>query len=80
MNINFLILGSIGSNIIRDSTVLPPVDNLDDLSVLDSELALTIAAQHSRKSALAKQLDELQNKKHFYDVIKHFNFASKETL
>jgi hypothetical protein len=80
MNINFLILGSIGSNIIRDSTVLPPVDNLDDLSVLDSELALTIAAQHGRKSALAKQLDELQNKKHFYDVIKHFNFASKETL
>ena len=80
MKINFNIVGSIGSNIIRDSTVLPPVDNLDDLSVLDSELALTIAAQHGRKSALAKQLDELQNKKHFYDVIKHFNFASKETL
>jgi hypothetical protein len=83
LNIDFLMIGFIGNFIIRDSSILPPVDKLAELGIPDSDTTINIAASiaaQNRKSFLRAQLDQLQNKKHVYDTIKNFNFLAKEKL
>lgn len=80
IKINFNIVGSIGSNLIRDPTILPPIDDLSELSIIDSDLAINIARSDPGISSYKKQLEESQKKKYVYNIIKHFNFVSEETL
>lgn len=80
MKINFNIVGSIGSNLIRDPSILPPIDDLSELSIIDSDLIIKIAKVSGQRSSFAKQLENSQDKKYVYDVIKNFKFVSKEKL
>ena len=80
LNIDFRIVGPLGINMIRDATILPPLDDMAELDIIDSPLALKLAGSSNQKSRFAINLDQSLNKKHVYDTIKHFNFLSKETL
>jgi hypothetical protein len=80
LKINFRIVGTLGNNLIRDEKILPPLDDMTELNNIDSPLAIKIAGSNNLKSSLAAQLDQAQNKKYAYDIIKNFNFLAEEKL
>lgn len=76
LKIDVFIAGNITPLVIRNPTLLPPLDNFDELLMADTALHFELAKHHIKASPLAKKMmEDVKNKKHFYHTIKYFKFV-----